>query len=192
MGLRERKKSRTVLEVRQQSMRLFLEQGYEATTVEQIAAAAEISPATFYRYFHAKEDVLFNDDYDPFVEETFVNRPPEEPLDQVVRAVFQQFAQQLLEADREALVLRHRLMASVPDLQRRLTREAAANVEQFAALVAKRTGRDPGDYDVRLAAATVNTVFAEAARYWLENDGKPALGDLIERGLIRVEAVLAL
>ena len=60
MGLRELKKTRTRQGIRRAAMRLFGDQGYEATTVEQIAADAEASTATFYRYYCDKEDVVVN------------------------------------------------------------------------------------------------------------------------------------
>jgi transcriptional regulator GlxA family with amidase domain len=53
-GLRERKKTKTRAAIREHALRLFREQGYEATTVEQIAEAAEVSHSTFFRYFPTK------------------------------------------------------------------------------------------------------------------------------------------
>src|ERR1700712_5144937 len=67
IGLRERKKIRTRAAIRDNAMRLFREQGYTATTVDQIAEAADVSPSTFFRYFPNKEAVVLADDVDPLV-----------------------------------------------------------------------------------------------------------------------------
>src|SRR5271166_5573302 len=74
-GLRERKKARTRASIREHALRLFREQTYQGTTVEQIAAAAEVSPSTFFRYFPTKEDVVLRDDFDYRVLEAFERQP---------------------------------------------------------------------------------------------------------------------
>ena len=65
VGLRERKKQKTRESIQRTALRLFERQGYEETTIEQIAAAAEISESTFFNYFPTKEDVVLYDAYDP-------------------------------------------------------------------------------------------------------------------------------
>src|SRR6202162_1207998 len=74
-GLRERKKARTRASLREHALRLFREQGYQATTVEQIAAAAEVSPSTFFRYFPTKEDLVLQDDMDTRMVEALARQP---------------------------------------------------------------------------------------------------------------------
>src|ERR1700690_2176389 len=87
-GLRERKKARTRAAIREHALRLFREQGYHATTVEQIAAAAEVSPSTFFRYFPTKEDVVLQDDLEPLLAEAIEHQPPELGVVAAVRTAF--------------------------------------------------------------------------------------------------------
>ena len=76
VGLRERKKAKTRAAIRAHGMRLFAEQGYAATTVDQIAEAAEVSQSTFFRYFPTKEDLVLTDEYDPAIVAAMRAMPP--------------------------------------------------------------------------------------------------------------------
>src|SRR5690242_4622205 len=87
-GLRERKKEKTRRTIQEHALRLFAEQGYDATTIEQIAEAAEVSPSTLFRYFPTKEDIVVQDDYDPLLVERLIAQPPEVPPVRALRNAF--------------------------------------------------------------------------------------------------------
>ena len=88
-GLRERKKIRTRQTIRREAFRLIEENGYAATTVEQIAEAAEVSPSTFFRYFPTKESVLLADDMDPVILNALDEQPSDLSPSQAVRRAYQ-------------------------------------------------------------------------------------------------------
>src|SRR5262245_27083557 len=107
-GLRARKKAQTRRALQREALRLFLAQGYAATTVGEIAAAAGVSHMTFFRHFPRKEDVVLADDYDPLIAELIAARPADEPaLDAVRRALAEGLAR-VYAADRDALLARTR------------------------------------------------------------------------------------
>ena len=103
-GLRERKKAKTRAAIQAQALRLFRERGYAGTTVEQIAAAAEVSQSTFFRYFRTKEDVVLHDRFDPVLIEAFHAQPeelaPAQALRAAMRAVFAELPAAELEQER--------------------------------------------------------------------------------------------
>jgi AcrR family transcriptional regulator len=89
LGLRERKKRRTRRALADAALRLFGERGYEQTTVADIAAAADVSPRTFFGYFRSKEDVLFADTDErlELMREALAGVAPGVPAREVVRQV---------------------------------------------------------------------------------------------------------
>src|ERR1700730_14935464 len=91
-GVRERKKQKTRESIQRTALRLFEKQGYEETTIEQIAAAVEISPSTFFNYFPTKEDVVLYDAYAPVAKTSENERPKDEPLNVGLRKVLESLA----------------------------------------------------------------------------------------------------
>ncbi len=149
LGLRERKKARTRATIQEEALRLFHEQGYAATTVEQIAAAAEVSPSTFFRYFPTKEDVVLYDALDPLVFAAFRAQPPELTPIQAVRAAFQAVYTALppYEAARQAE--RATLIFQVPELRMRALDEFVRALDDMGAIIGERVGRPASDPAVR-------------------------------------------
>lgn len=171
-GLRERKKERVRGALQKEALRLFLEQGFEQTTVEQIADAAGVSPATFYRYFTSKEDSIITDDFDPIFIQEIVERPADESAIDAVRAVMVDVVVPLIERDREFLVARYRLIRKTPALQIAFYEEQERSLRLFAALIARHLRRPIDDLDVRIACGALIGALHEAFSVWLSQEGK--------------------
>jgi AcrR family transcriptional regulator len=191
-GLRERKKQKTRWSIQEHALRLFREQGYEQTTVDQIAAAAEISPSTFFRYFKTKEDVVVEDEYDPLllrlIESEPADTPPLQALRHVMRVAFAQFTAEEI----GNVYQRTELMLQVPALRMRMLDSFTTSLDLFAKVVADRTGRDAGEVEVRTFAGAVTGVMISALFLWADSGGKQNLGELIDRALSHLESGLAL
>ncbi len=186
-GLRERKKQKTRESIQRTALRLFEKQGYEETTVEQIAAAAEISPSTFFNYFPTKEDVVLYDAYDPVAIRMFMERPKDEPLDVGLREVLKNLAA-LFESDERMILARGRFFFEVPALRARLWDELERVQVLILEMLAKRTGRSPDDFDLRVAARVVTAAILEASKEWMQSNGRHRLADLANRALAVVES----
>ena len=154
-GLRERKKARTRASLREHALRLFREQGYQATTVEQIAAAAEVSPSTFFRYFPTKEDVVLQDDMDTRLVEAFANQPPDLAPIPAIRAALREAWRSFTPAEWEQLREGGRLSMEVPEIRARTMNEFDRLIGAIAGAIAGRTGRCSDDLRVRVLAGAV-------------------------------------
>ena len=186
-GLRERKKLKTRESIQRTALRLFEKQGYEETTIEQIAAAAEISPSTFFNYFPTKEDVVLYDAYDPVAIRMFLERPKDEPLEVGLREVLKNLAA-LFESDERMILARGRFFFEVPALRARLWDELERVQLLILEMLAKRTGRGPDDFELRVAARVVTAAILEASKEWMQSNGRLGLADLANRALAVVES----
>jgi AcrR family transcriptional regulator len=187
-GLRERKKQKTRWAIQEHALRLFAEQGYDATTVEQIAAAAEVSPSTFFRYFPTKEDVVLADDYDPLLLAAFEAVPPElDPVAAMRQASRSAFGQ--IDVVEQAKVLeRTKLTLSVPALRARSLENFAGTIALLAEPIARRLGRAPSDLGARTLAGACLGAMLVAIFEWVETDGAKPLPDLIDEALGLLES----
>jgi AcrR family transcriptional regulator len=165
-GLRERKKARTRAAIREHALRLFREQGYDATTVEQIAEAAEVSPSTFFRYFPTKEDVVLQDEFDVLAIGAFeaqsADLSPVAAFRAAAREAFASIGADELARLRETA----ELTLTVPELRARAMDEFARTIGVIAEAVARRSGRDPDDFAVRVLAGAIVGVIMAATMPW--------------------------
>ncbi len=141
-SLRQLKKQRTREAIVDAALRLFREHGYAATTCDQIAEAAGVSPATFFRYFPTKEDVVLQDDYDALIVAMVAARPAEEPPVVAVRKAMAAGFALILPQDEQAIRERVLLTLSVPALRARIYEQQQAAEANFAAAIAPRMGAD--------------------------------------------------
>jgi AcrR family transcriptional regulator len=189
VGLRERKKARTKAALQQHALRLFGERGYQATTVEQIAEAAEVSPTTFFRYFPTKEDVVLYDVLDPPAIAAFKAQPAELSPIQALRGAMRQLFTQLSAEELAVQRQRDRLIRSVPELRARMLDEFARNIQLLAEVLAERMGRHPDDLAVRTLAGALIGV-AIGAWYTAEDQPITEYIALMDAALEQLEAGL--
>lgn len=193
-GLRERKKARTRALIQVQALRLFREQGFQATTVEQVAEAAEVAPSTVFRYFPTKEDLLVLAGFHSF-EERFRQAFREQPSDlsalRALRGTLVSLFAALDPEERAARAERDAGMLLVPELW-------AANFGLFVhgmdlvdAMAAERTGLAQDHPAVRALSGAVVGVCLSVLRSWAEDPSRD-LGADLAAGLDALEGAVSL
>jgi AcrR family transcriptional regulator len=160
-GLRERSKARRRAAVIRAAYELFAERGYDATTVADIAAAAEVSPRTVAMYFPAKQDIALSrfSDGVASLTDAIRGRRPGETLHEVFGRWL--LASQTEPEDRELYRLARRMFAANPDLGALRAARMAAAVREGAGMIAADTGSAPDAIGARLAAAAAAALAME-------------------------------
>ncbi|MFI6604575.1 TetR family transcriptional regulator [Nonomuraea sp. NPDC050536] len=168
VGLRERKKEKTRLALLDAALDLFLEQGYDSTTVDQIAGAADVSPRTFFRYFAVKDQLVFwfHDHGEEVMLETLRSRPADEPpftsMAHALRAVLRDLEESTSDDTARFLKLRE-LLEKNPHLVGMSVARGAQTERHLAEEIAARRGVDATDQKTHLivmfAMATMRVGF---------------------------------
>ena len=185
-GLRERKKMRTRVAIQKEALRMFLRNGYEETTIEDIAEAVDISPSTFFNYFPSKEAVVFQDDLDPLILAEFEAQPPNVGVIAALRKAMKKVLGR--QAAQEDALVRERieLVTRTPELRAAMLNEFARQLNQMAEPIAHRLGRNPQDFVVRnlvgaLLGVLIGAYFATA------EDPKADLIEEMDRAMAHLE-----
>jgi AcrR family transcriptional regulator len=191
LGLRERKKAKTRAAIQHEALRLFREQGYEETTIEQIAEAAEVSESTFYRYFPTKDDVVLWDEFDPLLIEAFRQQPREASPIQAMRGAFRAVFEGLTSEQWDEQRQRFELVMVVPALRAATADQIIGTVGVAAKIIGERVGLPADDFAVRTIAGAIIGVMLPMFLI-LQEDPEADWVKLADEAFARLEAGLPL
>ncbi|MEU8822486.1 TetR family transcriptional regulator [Streptomyces sp. NPDC048636] len=182
-GLRERKKIKTRRAIRQAAYRLFVEQGYDATPVDRIAEAAEVSVSTVFRYFPTKEDLVLTDEYDVIIAAAIRARPLDESPVAALRRVILDLLGRFTAAERKELRTRLTLVRGIPALRARMGEGLATTGAALGEAMADRSGRAPDDFEVRVVVGAILGALQEAVFHCLDHRRVEDMEDTVDRAL---------
>lgn len=188
-GLRERKKLRTREAIIDAALDLFEERGYDATTVEDIAAAADVSPRTFFRYFESKLALIMarTTAKHAGIGPALAARPADESI---VEAVRQVMSDELSERMRDPLVMREfQVMLTTPSL-RNLARDHFDDEEAgMVTAIAERLGLPPDDLSAHVITGVISSALWTTVNRWTASGADAdELLPMIDRALAVVAA----
>lgn len=196
-GLRERHRKRTAADLEEAALRLFSEKGFDAVTIDDIAAAADVSRRTFFRYFASKEDVILSDHPKRLgeLQAALDRRPADEPALTALRHAILSLAGSF-EDQRDHMLRRFRLVTATPALEARSLCLQRNWETAVTGMLAQRMGADPAkDLRPGVVAATTMAAMRMATNNWLTGGGEgdlPAIVadalDLLDGGLQTVSA----
>ena len=178
MSLRQRQRAETKQRIQRQAIRLFAEQGYDATTVNEVAAAAGVAAMTVYRNFPTKEDLVLYDDFDQVAAATITELPATGSLaDRIARTMLATFDLAIAH-DRDFLLTRLRLMIATPALQARHLDSQYRLQEAFVTAIRAGSTDAALEFQARAAASACLGVAHIALLRWASEDGETSLPDL--------------
>jgi AcrR family transcriptional regulator len=188
VGWREEKKQRTRDRLVEAAFSLFDERGYENVSTAEIAAQAEVSERTFFRYFPTKEEVIFPDTEEQrrHVDELVSNLPDTMSLVEGLREALRTLSHEFEQA-KELQFARARLVASTPSLQTSVLLREQQWVQSFADAIAARLDLDPkADMRPELTAAVIVSAFRVVMSRWIQSGGRGDINQMLDQALAYV------
>jgi AcrR family transcriptional regulator len=177
LPLRERKKARTKLAIQEQALRMFGERGYESTTIDDIAEAAEVAPRTVFRYFATKDELVLWDvmDESHVVGLALQVAPGEAAVPAVMRNLGE-ILTALGDGGRASILRRLRLVLGDPGLLATAGARLMGEVESIAAIIAAASDLPPDDPETRVLVAACLGAWWQAGLEWARSGGEIDLG----------------
>ncbi len=192
-SLAERKRQLMRDELTDAAVKLLATQGFEETTVDQIAAAVGMSRRTFSRYFDSKEDVLVHmlAEAGTALYGELRARPDDEPLPAAMRHALTTLTCLGVENPGKTLLV-SRLILNTPALLARYLERQSQWQQDMTAILAERAGLDPAtDLRPTLAAGTALTAFNAALRRWVDSEGTLNLDEVVDQAFAIIAPVIA-
>jgi AcrR family transcriptional regulator len=181
LPLRERRRLRAMRRAQRCAVRLFTEHGYDAVTVERVAAEADVSPVSIYRWFGTKVGLVLWDEYDPAILQAVMEHLERlRPLDAVRDAIIAEL-DRVYDRDRELVLARAQLIHREPELLA-AARDDLRQLESALRDVFAVADVGRSDFDRAVLAAAAVSVLVVAVEEWQANDGRVPLARLIADG----------
>jgi AcrR family transcriptional regulator len=187
-GLRERKRAKTERLLEETGLTLFERQGFDETSVAEIAEATEVSPRTFFRYFGSKEDLIFAAAARrlSLLREYLAARDRSESNYEALRQAMTDLCQSY-EQDREEVIRRRHVVDASPRLQHRLGDEVHRWGAALGADIATRNQAPSSDLRIQSVVLATMGVFTAAYSLWTAEQGRTPLAQILQAGFSCLE-----
>jgi AcrR family transcriptional regulator len=189
--LRQRKKDRLRSQLIETGLRLFLERGYNAATIDQICAAIDVSPRTFFRYFETKDDlvVLGRMDVADDLREFARSAPAEQSPFAVARDAMRLIAART-GARSDAIAIAG-MIARTPQLLARLATLRESWARELAAGLEPRITSQSSAFEAQVIAATAQWMMAASSVQWVAEGGRRPLPAILEEAFAHADRAYA-
>ncbi len=192
--LRERKRLASMRRIQNVALDLFDAEGFDAVTIERIAAAAEVSPSSVYRYFGTKEQIVLWDEYDPVWIAPLIDEIKTQPPLMALRRATEVLIIGPMTTDEEYVRRRTRLIMSEPAIEASSALALYEAAELIGNTLSEALGREHGDLEIQILSHAFVGAITGAIHHWYESGFAeplasllPEVLDTLERGFVPAE-----
>ena len=185
----DRQRSAVRSELTQTAITMFIERGFDTTTIDEIVAAVGVSRRTFFRYFGTKEDVVLGDlaDRGAIIAKALAARPADEDPWEALRSAYISSGESTALDDATALAIGRMLLAT-PSLRARLHEKRRGWHDAFVPIIAERMGEPHGRRRATAIVAAALACLDTASELWIAADGDGSLLECYDDAVAAIRA----